>query len=225
MREHGKIISEKVAEIAKIADDFPGVVIVHNIQLQFNKTEYMSPRGRKILGLTKEDVDKLGADYFSKYFNEEDAKDYLPKLYDMVQRNNMDQVYSYFQQVRPSPSHPWQWYISSVKILLRDDKGLPLLCITFAVPVDPLHHVTNKVSRLLDENNFLRLHFKEFATLTKREKEIMKQLAKDQSASQIAKSLHITVDTVKTHRKNIYQKLNISSSFGLLEYARAFDLV
>ena len=57
------------------------------------------------------------------------------------------------------------------------------------------------------------------------EKEIMKKLADGQSSADISNDLHITIDTVKTHRKNIYQKLSIKCAHDLLEYARAFDLI
>jgi DNA-binding CsgD family transcriptional regulator len=225
MKDIEKQISQKVEQISQAANEFPGVVIIHNIQEKFNKIEYMSPRGANILGLSLDELKTLGADYYTRFFNEEDAKDYVPKMIEMVQRNNEDEIYSFFQQVRRSSSHPWTWYHSSTRILMKDENSQPLLSITFAVPIDPVHHLTNKVSRLLDENNFLRLHFNEFASLTKREKEIVKQLAKGESSAQIAKQSHISVDTLKTHRKNIYKKLNIKTAYQLLEYARAFDLL
>lgn len=220
-----ELIAEKIREISKTANDYPGVVIIHNIQQNFNKTEYMSPRGREILGIGEKELSELGSDYFSRYFNEDDAKDYLPKMLELLQKNDTEAVYSYFQQVRTSPQDPWHWYISSTKLLLRDVSAQPLLCITFAAPIDPLHTVTNKVSRLLEENNFLRLNFKQFSSLTKREKEIATQLSKGLTSAQIAKDLHISVDTIKTHRKNIYAKLKIKSFHDLLNYARAFDLI
>lgn len=220
-----KNIAKKISEISAVADQFPGIVIIHNVRDQFGKVEYISDRGVKKLGLSVEKIKNLGADYHKEFFNEEDAKEYVPKMYNLIQRNNEDEVFSFFQQVRPSDKHDWEWHISSSKILLRDDENLPLLSITFAVPIDPLHHVTHKVSRLLDENNFLRVNLKHYSKLSDREREIMTNLAMGLTAVKIADKLHITAETVKTHRKNIYQKLNIKSSFDLSEYARAFDLV
>lgn len=223
--DNEKAIAQKVKEIAATADDFPGVVIIHNIQEKFNKVEYMSARGARILGVELEELRHMGADYHTRFFNEDDAKDYVPKMLEMVERNNENVIYSFFQQVRSSPSHPWSWYTSSTRILLKDASGAPLLSITFAVPIDPVHHLTNKVSRLLDENNFLRAHMKEFSSLTRREKEVMREFANGKSSSEISDVLHLAVDTIKTHRKNIYGKLRIKSGYELLEYARAFDMV
>lgn len=219
------LVNTKIEEIAKTADLFPGVVIIHNIQDQFNKVEYMSPRGAKMLGVSLKELRKLGKEYYTRFFNEDEVKDYLPKMLEMINRNNADEVYSFFQQVRKSPLESWLWYHSSTRILLKDKNQKPLLSITFAVPIDPASHLTNKVTRLLEENNFLRAKIKEFSRLTEREKEIAGLLASGESSSSIGKKLNIATETVKTHRKNIYQKLKIKSAFELLEYARAFDLV
>ena len=218
-------IAKKIAEIAKTADDYPGIVIIHNVKENFNKTEYMSPRGLKLLGTTMTELQALGGDYFPTYFNMEDAKDYIPIMLEMLKKNDINEVYSFFQQVRHSPTADWNWYSSSSKLILKDKNGEPLLCVTFAIPMNATQHLTHKVSRLLEENNFLKAHFKEFALLTKREKEILKLLALGKSSTEISTILHITSETVKTHRKNIYQKLHIKSSFDISEYSRAFDLI
>ncbi len=217
-------INQKIAELKETADDYPGVVIVLNIANGIGKVEYISTLGATILGLSMEVIKELGDDYHKRFFNQEDTKEYLPKLNEMIERNN-DNVYSFFQQVRRSESYSWEWYFSTMKILLRDDNKKPLLCITFAAPIDSLHHVTHKVSRLLNENNFLRENYKFFSLLTQREKEVLTQISSGKSSRYIAKSLILSLETIKTHRKNIYQKLNIQSAHQLMEFARAFDLV
>jgi DNA-binding CsgD family transcriptional regulator len=218
-------IGTKIAEIHAVADDFPGIIIIHNVQEEFRRVEYMSPRGLDILRITMEELHAIGEDYFPRYFNMEDANDYLPKFLELMQQSDTDRIYSFFQQVRRSPSEPWHWYSSSVKILAKDQQGRSLLSITFAVPINPLDHLYHKTQRLLEENNFLRRHFKEFSSLTSRETEVARALVSGLSATQIAQKLYVTIETVKTHRKNIYRKLGISSSHQLQEYARAFDLI
>ena len=91
-----KNIAEKISEISAVADQFPGVVIIHNVRDQFGKVEYISDRGVKNLGLSVEKIKSLGADYHKKFFNEEDAKEYVPKMYNLIQRNNEDEVFFFF---------------------------------------------------------------------------------------------------------------------------------
>ena len=56
-------------------------------------------------------------------------------------------------------------------------------------------------------------------TLTPREIEIVKLIAKEFSNLQIAEALFISERTVETHRKNIFRKTNTKSVVGLIKYA------
>ena len=60
---------------------------------------------------------------------------------------------------------------------------------------------------------------KEEVTLTLREKEILKLIAKEYSNAQIADTLFISERTVETHRKNIFRKTNTKTVVGLIKYA------
>lgn len=55
--------------------------------------------------------------------------------------------------------------------------------------------------------------------LTKREKEIVKLIAEGFTNAQIAQQLFLSVDTVDTHRKNLYTKLNVKNTALLIRYA------
>lgn len=57
------------------------------------------------------------------------------------------------------------------------------------------------------------------ATLTKREKEVLKLIAEEYTGPEMAAHLHISLNTVETHRKNIVAKLGVKSSIGLVKYA------
>jgi DNA-binding CsgD family transcriptional regulator len=108
---------------------------------------------------------------------------------------------------------------------MRNDKGAPTHCITLAMPIHPGHHITVKVNRLLEENNFLRKYKHVFAALTHREKEIMRLMALGKNSADIAATLNISEKTVSTHRRNIKNKLNAQSSYDITRFAQAFDLI
>ena len=216
-------IKKKINEIAPVADELPGVLLIHNLRKQM-AVEYISPRGERELGMSLEKIRAMGTEYYSTFFNPEDAKDYVPKVTAFIEENS-DGIVSFFQQVRTNKGQPWSWHFSTTKIFMRDDAGEPVLTITMAYPIDPLHHVTTKVARLLDENNFLRKHFHKFSQLSGREQEVLKLLSLGQSAGETANELCISVATVETHRRNIKEKLQTKSFFELTQYARAFDLI
>lgn len=217
-------IEEKIAEIKKTADDYPGAVVIHNIQ---EKTIlFMSERALRGLDKPWEEIRNIHIDdYHRRYFNPEDAKEYFPKIETMLLSRNPHEMVSFFQQVRTAENGDWEWYLTSMRVLLPDNTGQPLLTISFAIPLDPKNHVTNKVNRLMEENTFLRNHLKEFSCLGKREREVLRLVAEGRSNTEISQVLFISESTVKTHRKNIYKKLRINSTFDLQQYARAFDLI
>ena len=216
-------IRSKIEEVKAFEHHLPLVVIIINIR--DSSVVYMSERGRKILNVSMEELEKMGPNYHSRFFNAEDARDYVPKLLGLLERNNNDEMVSFFQQVRPSVEHDWTWYLSSTKIFLRDDEGRPLLTLTTATPIDTTHYLTSKIERLLNENNLLRRNKQVFASLTKREKSILTLMALGFNSSEIAGKLHISENTAATHRRNIKKKLNAESNYEITIFAQAFDLI
>jgi len=58
-----------------------------------------------------------------------------------------------------------------------------------------------------------------FATLTTREKEVLKLLAEGNSVKEIASSLNLSVKTVEAHKFNLMRKLDIHNKAQLVQYA------
>jgi len=214
---------EKIEKLRIIESEVPAILIVHDLVTM--SVVYMSNKGLELLGITLEEVRLSFSEYHSRYFNEEDAADYAPKILSLVQKNADDEMVTFFQQVRTSPQHGWEWYLSSTKVFLRDEEGKPRLILTLAVKVETEHPITKKVDKLLDENRFLKRHQSVFSSLTRREKEILKMMALGYSSSEIADKLHISEATANTHRRNIRSKINADSPYDVTRFAQAFDLI
>ena len=59
------------------------------------------------------------------------------------------------------------------------------------------------------------------AILTRREREILEQLAQGYGDKEIAQRLDVSFDTVRTHLKHIYEKLHVRSrTEAALKFAR-----
>ena len=217
-------IKQAVAGIAATANQLPGVLTIHDLRSW--TVVYMSEMGLRALNLKLEDiVGKSSEDYHALYFNPEDAKDYVPKMQGLLERNNNDEIVTFFQQVRFAKNADWNWHMSSVRILNRDQNGMPLLAVVMSFPIDAMHHMAAKATRLLEENNFLRKNAAQYTRLSKREREILRLMALGKSSLETAELLFISKNTVETHRKNIRYKLNSNSFFEICQYARAFDLI
>lgn len=61
--------------------------------------------------------------------------------------------------------------------------------------------------------------------LTGRELDVIKLIAQEHSSNQIAEKLFISLNTVETHRKNLFKKLRVKNSLGLIKFALKHGLV
>ncbi len=64
-------------------------------------------------------------------------------------------------------------------------------------------------------------HFSDNLNLTLRERQIVRQLVSGKKAGLIAEELGLGYQTIKHHRKNIYEKLHISSLAELISFAHS----
>jgi DNA-binding CsgD family transcriptional regulator len=216
------LIKKKILEIDSVSNHLPGVVIIHNLKTM--TIEYMSEQGLNFLEVTMKKLINLGSNYFYKFFNPEDAKDYTPKVIDLLERNIDGEVFTFFQQVRKNENAEWTWFLSASKVILREE-NVPILMITIAQSIDPIKNLTKKVDKLLQENSLLKEKLKAYSTLTKREKEIFVFIAQGKKNTEIATDLFISLNTVTTHRKTIKKKLNLKNNFDVHQIASVFDLI
>jgi DNA-binding NarL/FixJ family response regulator len=79
--------------------------------------------------------------------------------------------------------------------------------------------------KYLSNESILTLHApavestKQLNGLTGRELEIIRLIAQELSTSEIAEKLFISVPTVETHRKNLFQKTGVKNAIGLVLFA------
>ncbi|GBL25799.1 putative HTH-type transcriptional regulator YhjB [Candidatus Planktophila sp.] len=78
------------------------------------------------------------------------------------------------------------------------------------------------LERIKERNTLLEFRGEQ---LTSREIEVLKYLSADKSIEQIGKTLHISKNTMKTHLRNIYRKLEVNDRKQAAEIAKAKLLV
>nr|WP_121272134.1 helix-turn-helix transcriptional regulator [Pedobacter schmidteae] len=93
--------------------------------------------------------------------------------------------------------------------------------VSFQIEIDADHAETYmKMAHFFYKNKeYLDLIRKKLQTLTFREKEICKFIANGMDNQNIAGKLSISYDTVKTHRKNIFRKLNCHTPMEMAIYS------
>lgn len=215
--------TRRLDNIRLAADELPVSVIIHRTDDMY--IVYMNKTGLEGLGTTLEALQDLRENqYHVKYFNTEDSDDYVPKLMHII-RSRLNEKVSYFQQVRTPDCKEWQLYVSNTKVFARNEAGDTTHMITVAGLLDPVHHITAKVNRLLEEISFLRLNNPLFLKLTKREKEILAYMASGMNSGEIAEKTFTSIETVNTHRKNIRNKLELKNNYDAVKFAQAYNLM
>jgi DNA-binding CsgD family transcriptional regulator len=61
-----------------------------------------------------------------------------------------------------------------------------------------------------------------YPTISRREKEILRLVSYEHTAEEIAERLYISVNTVKTHKRNLSDKLDVKNMAGLVR--KGFEL-
>jgi DNA-binding CsgD family transcriptional regulator len=59
------------------------------------------------------------------------------------------------------------------------------------------------------------------SSLTKREIEVLRHLSTERPISAIAATLHISINTMKTHLKNLYRKMDVENRTQAVDKAKA----
>ena len=83
-------------------------------------------------------------------------------------------------------------------------KDVSELMMSHIIEGKPLHSVSSEPENVM---------------LTKRELEIIKMIAEEQTNVEIGDALGISPRTVDTHRRNLLQKLKVKNSAGLVKFA------
>jgi len=79
--------------------------------------------------------------------------------------------------------------------------------------------------KILEQYHTINDALKSTPVLTRREKEILQLLYDGLTGPQIAEKLFLSPLTIETHRKNLMQKLNVSSTQLMLRYAKENKLI
>lgn len=83
------------------------------------------------------------------------------------------------------------------------------------------NYITFEAEKALKYENELQ---NKLPKLTKREKEILLLITNGLTNNQISEKLFISIDTVDTHRKNLYSKMNVNNTAMLIRFASENNL-
>lgn len=124
----------------------------------------------------------------------------------------------------------YQRIIEQIQILEFDKMGniwLSLSIVDIAPNQAPPFVVSSKIVNFRTGEIFSPVdkYFNQKKILSERELEIIKLIGSGLLSKEISEKLHISVNTVNTHRQNILKKFNVDTSIEAIRYAENLGLI
>ncbi len=193
--------------------------------------EYISKNMHACLGLDKDLLQRRGMRYFWSRIHPDDVDHWLSALNELM-NFTLNKV---SLEDRIKMSYTWNYRVKNSNGIYVNvvQNTTPLEFDANEKPIIGLAHYTILDSeikmqvcasaKLLNKNNeYETVYFNNFTQkllsegVSKRERDIIRLLVLNYSSKDIGKKLNISTNTVNTHRRNILQKLNISSTGELI---------
>lgn len=215
--------TEKLGRLEAIAADLP-FFILHDLR-DFSIV-YVAERGLPLLGASLAEIRRQGRQCYERLFQESESESTLSEIFECINQTVDEEKWlSDFRRVTRGSALNMKWYLSATRLFLRDERGEPLLSFSFALPLDPDHHLSEKAGRLMAENVLLKANYERFLSLTKREKELLRYMASGHTAAEMGAAMHLAEGTIHTHRRNIKRKLGARSHYDLVQLAQVFNVI
>lgn len=212
---------EKIKIFSEEFERMPGVTVIHDID--GFKPLFMTSNGLQILGVSLEELIAVKEEYQDVFFNKNFMADYLHQLKNMISREDLEETYTVFHEVKVKQE--LLWYASSVRVFHVNQSRTPTHTITYAVPLEDYKWTIKRAQRLQQETEFARKNLQKFALLSRREKQVLALTAQGKRTAEMAEFLSVTAETISSHLKSIRKKLESGSSYELNKFALAFDLL
>lgn len=171
-------------------------------------------------GYPAEEIIALGNQFWKKIAHPDDLylAEYSTRYYS-VNRPNFGGVV----RLKTTYSDDWRWFVGSSTVFASDPAGRPLLTLVahtdFTAAINTFPQIMEALREVVN-HRYGELK----KIITKREKDIIKMLIRGYSTPRIAEELHLSVHTVRSHKKSIRSKLHVKNMAELLLVAQKMDI-
>jgi DNA-binding CsgD family transcriptional regulator len=213
-----KQISHGVFKIEEVAENLPGIIHL-NRSIDFG-LNFINKSGAIDLGREKTELYEMGTEFTQLHLHPFSVAKNTAPLLEFYANKDPNETHTFLQHYRSSISAEYKLLLSTTKIFKKQN-----LFLTVSATPKELGKLNLKLEKVIAEEYFHYQHFQSFKNLTCREKEILKHIASGKTSRRIGEMLFISKETVATHRKNIYRKLEAKNLYELIKFAQAFDLI
>lgn len=199
----------------------------------YQNFEYVSKNFKACTGINREHMLKGGMDFFWSLFHPDDIQLWIKSLQELMtftmkelndhQRKKMSYTWNY--RIK-NGSGTYVNVIQNTTPLQFDDQNKPIIGLAHytvlhgAIQMD----ICASAKFLNDKNEYETLFYQNVSNsnildaISNRERDIVRLLITKKTSDEIANALNISKHTVDTHRRNILKKLNLSSTFELINF-------
>lgn len=195
--------------------------------------EYISKNFTACTGLSRDKMLNEGMDYFWTLFHPEDIQLWIKSLKELMlftmteltdkQRKKMSYTWNYRLK---NANQEYINIIQNTTPLQFDETNKPIIGLAHYTVLHgaPKMDICATAKYLNDNNEYETLFYQNISTsnllglISNRERDIVRLIITRNTSEIIADKLNISVHTVNTHRRNILKKLNLSSTFELIDY-------
>ena len=211
----------------------PGIVGVFNYDtFQY---EYFSKNVKCILGYDSEEYIKGGLGFKYSTLNSTHADiitsnifpTYIEYCIRYAANEEVRKLRFSYEYMVNSKSGKKIWCIHQSTIIKVDDNGYPTLNLFFISDISEIKKddiINFNISKKNEDGIYESIYSIAYETrkltlLSSREMQILKLLCEGNSTPKIANKLNLSEHTVKTHRKNILQKMEVKNTMDIVKIA------
>jgi PAS domain S-box-containing protein len=213
-----KSAEEELLFLKKVLNAIPCIINVNQVddldEPTGNFNLWANQRLYDYTGFSSEEIDKMGFDFFKKTMHPEDIQLITESMQKFEDDGNS--VHGGIMRLRPKDGD-FHWFIGNMGVMEMKN-GKPWRVIVAVQNLEEMNDTRTQILQLIREN--LRLKNKLLInSLSVREKQLVRLIAKSYTDKEIALELNISPATVKTHRHNIIQKLSLKNKVGIAQFA------
>lgn len=221
---HEKAFAELQAKVEfyeEILDKIPALVYINEVDETGSPNSFrnvwMNKRAMDFLGHTQEEITQMGANFVNNYIHQDDQI-VIPRSVDLHFGKVSESFYTFIYRLKGKFHKEYKWLYGFCYNLRNHPNGSPKQSLNINLDISNNIHSDDQLISLLREVNRLK-HELKLKSLTRREKEILKLIAKGKTNREVGKSLNISEATSKTHRNKILKKLELRNSAAIATFA------
>jgi DNA-binding CsgD family transcriptional regulator len=204
-------LQEKIKMYEDILDNIEGGIYVNYPEGTLWSNKYCH-----IKGYSPEEIEAYGRVKFQQDFYHPDDAWIFEESYKYLLDPSRGKAISIYRQ----KGRTGEWFTFLVsgavsQFTLEKDIGEAVIC---SIPINKKYLGLNRLDNLIKENLKLKNELR-LKNLSKREQQVLSEFAAGLSTKQVAEKLNVSFHTVESHRKRLFEKLNMHSTAELVRFA------